>query len=267
MIRGKNKHIDVDLSKVPSGYGSGLLELPDDQMLARTSHLQTFSEVKPGLMIPRSEWVERAARSAKAYRDDVQEIKDQGNEGACVGAASAQMLETTLRRRYGKRHWVPLSGMSIYKRIGRSAQSGAIIPDGMDAVIEGVLPLDTLANKARYSHTHPFTGWSKPLPDGWAQTAQQFRGQRFAIAKGTDEIVSALLNGYVGIVGRQGHAIPYIYADFSNGKPVAAYANSWGEWGDGGFGYDSEAILRNIACYILVDVVTRLELEIPVLGD
>ena len=54
-----------------------------------------------------------------------------GSEGSCVGFSICQAIETTLTRNYGRRHWVSLSGMSLYKRIGRSAGSGAYIPDGI----------------------------------------------------------------------------------------------------------------------------------------
>lgn len=183
----------------------------------------------------------------------------------CVGFGSAQMLETTLRRRYGIAHWVSLSGMSVYKRIGSSAQSGAMISDGMDAVMEGALPADTMENRAKYQHVHPYTGFSKKLPNGWRDTAKLFHGTSFAIAEGPDAVASALLNGFLGILGRQSHCIPYAYLDtFDNGGGFcAAYPNSWGDWGDEGFGYDSERIFGNVSLYVLLDVVTRPDLKLP----
>lgn len=256
--------IDLDLSVPPPGLGKGLIEMSPAQEAQLMRSTPTFAAARPGMMVPRSEWKDRSQRLLKQYRDDVTQIYDQGSNGSCVGFAAAQMLEVMLRRRYGKRHWVSLSGMSIYKRIGRSSGSGAMVDDGMDAVIEGVLPADSAENKAKYKHTHNFRNFSTPLPSGWLETARMFRGTSFVVARGIDEIASALINGYCGIVGRSGHCIPYVLLDFNGEKPVACYANSWQpSWGDEGFGYDSENVTRNITCWILLDVATRPDIDIP----
>lgn len=256
--------VDNDLSVPPPGLGTGLIDLPAAREGELFRSMQSFEAARPGQMVPRSEWKDRAMRLEKQYRDDVTQIYDQGSNGSCVGFASAQMLETTLRRRYGLKNWVCLSGMSIYKRIGRSSGSGAMVDDGMDAVIEGVLPADTPENIARFKHTHNFRNFNTPLPSGWQETGKLFRGTKFVVARGIDEIFSALVNGYAGIVGRQGHSIPYVYGTFSGDKPLVAYANSWKpSWGDQGFGFDSENITRNITCWILLDVATRPDLNIP----
>lgn len=254
--------IDNDLTP-PEEMGAGYIEDAGRELM-RSSSLDTFEAARPGLMIPRSEWKERAARKWPLQRNDITQIYDQGSNGSCVGFASAQMLETTLRRRYGKQHWVALSGMSVYKRIGRSSGSGAMVDDGMDAVIEGVLPADTPENRTRYKHVHNYRDFSVPLPAGWKETGTLFRGQRFVVAQGIDMIASAMLNDFCGIVGRQGHSIPYVGLTFKGDNPLVPYANSWkSSWGDQGFGYDSESITRNITCWILLDVVTRPDLGIP----
>lgn len=267
MIDERRVVVDSDLSLVPPSQAAGLIDMPDNELMMRTSHLPTFEAARPGMMVPRSEWQDRSQRMLKQYRDDITEIYSQGNFGSCVGFASAQMLEVMLRRRYGVQNRVSLSGMSVYKRIGSGPNSGAMVADGMDAVIEGALPTDTAENKAKYAHTHPLRSWSTQLPNGWRETAKLFRGQNFAVARGLDEIGSALINGFCGIVGRQGHCIPYVYLDFSGTKPVCAYANSWDtDWNDAGFGYDSESVTRNITCWILLDVATRPELNVPELA-
>lgn len=258
------QELDRDLTVPPHGLGKGLIEMDAATEAQLMRSTQTFEAARPGAMVPRSEWKDRSQRLVKQYRNDVSLIYDQGSNGSCVGFAAAQMLEVTLRRRYGKKHWVSLSGMSIYKRIGRSSGSGAMVADGMDAVIEGVLPADTEENKAKYKHTHNFRNFSTPLPSGWQETGKLFRGEKFVVARGIDEIASALINGYCGIVGRNGHSVPFVFLDFSGDKPVCAYANSWRPtWGDEGFGYDSESLTRNMTCWILLDVATRPDLEVP----
>ena len=259
------KFVDVDLDTPPPGQGKGLLEMPASERELFASSLPAFESARPGQMVPRSRWKELAMQVRGQYRDDVTEIYSQGNFGSCVGFGAAQCLETTLRRRYGRRHRVSLSGMSVYKRIGSGPQSGAMISDGMEAICdEGALPTDTPENKAQYDHTHPLRSWTTPLPDGWRTTAALFRGHRFAIAKSVDEIASAMLNGYSGIVGRQAHCVPYVYLDFSGNAPLWAYANSWDtNWNDNGFGYDSENTVRSLWLYVLLDVVARPDLEVP----
>lgn len=257
--------LDVDLSVVPDGQSSGLIPQTFAAVKEATSHVGDFERDFPDKMVPRSQWADRIGRISKKLRNDVTRIYSQGNEGSCVGFGSAQMLETTLRRRYGIANWVSLSGMSIYKRIGSSANSGAMISDGMNAVVgKGALPADTPENRAKYQHVHPYTGFSKRLPDGWEETGKLFRGSAFAVASGVDAVMSALLNGFCGIVGRSGHCVPYVLPEeYEAGGFCACYANSWGDWGDEGFGYDSERVLRSIDCYVLLDVVTRPDLGLP----
>jgi hypothetical protein len=187
----------------------------------------------------------------------------------CVGFACTQALETTLTRRFGRRHWVDLSGVSLYKRIGRSASSGAYIPDGIKEIRErGVLPVNSPVNIQNYRHTHPRTGFSRVLPNGWTETAKLFRASRVATCRGADEIFSALFGGFCGVVGRSRHAVPYVYPQYSGNTYYCVYANSWGSsWGsNGGFGFDSESVFRNLTMYVILDVVIRPEFSVPKLG-
>lgn len=256
--------VDLDLTNVPADQSSGLVELPENEMVARLAAVPNFSEKFPQYMVPKSQWAERIGRVSKQMRGTVTKIYSQGNEGSCVGFGSAQMLETTLRRRYGIKHWVSLSGMSIYKRIGSSANSGAMIPDGMDAVLVGALPVDSPENKAKYQHTHPRTGFRTSLPSGWQETAKLFCGTAWAKASGAEEIMSALLNDFCGIVGRDGHCVPYVMPEqYETGGFCAGYANSWdSDWGDSGFGYDSERTMDRLTCYVLLDVCVRPDIGV-----
>jgi hypothetical protein len=80
-------------------------------------------------------------------------------------------------------------------------------------------------------------------------------------------IASALLKRRTGIVGRSKHCVPYVYLDFSGRSPVAAYANSWSkDWGDGGFGYDSERVFGSLVMYVILEVATRPDLGLPQLA-
>jgi hypothetical protein len=257
--------IDCDLSDVPADQDAGLIEQPPEELLASFAEVPWFDEICSSEMVPRSEWRERSARIWRKQRATVTQIYSQGREGSCVGFSIAQALETTLRRRYGLANWVSLSGVSLYKRIGRTAASGAYIPDGIrEATNNGILPVNSDVNRSRYDHTHPRTGFSVRLPTGWPTTGRLFRITKAAKAQGRDMIASALLSDRLGIVGRSRHAIPYAALAFRGNDPLAAYANSWGaNWNDAGWGYDTERTFRNLVMYVILEVSTRPDLDIP----
>ena len=259
------KWIDNDLTIVPDDQEGGLIEQPPAELLASFAEVPWFDEICADEMVPRSEWKERSQRIFDEQRATIQQIVSQGREGSCVGFSITQGIETTLTRRYGKRHWVDLSGVSLYTRIGRSASSGAYIPDGIkEATADGVLPVDSAENKSKYDHTHPRTGFRNRLPSGWESTGRMFRITKAAKAQGRDMIASALIKNRIGIVGRQRHAIPYIGLAFRGNDPLACYANSWSaSWGDSGFGYDTERTFRNLVMYVILEVSTRPDLDIP----
>jgi len=180
----------------------------------------------------------------------VTHIKNQSQEGSCVGNGTTAAAEIILAKQFGRDRVVELSAMSLYKRIGRSAQSGAVVSDAWKEIeARGVLPLDTVENKQRFKHTHPATGFSKPLPNGWEETAKLFRGLEATICRSSQEVMSALADRVPVVVGRRGHCICYCDLLF-DGKFIVAYVNSWGKWGspgghmEYGFGFDSEQVIK-----------------------
>lgn len=208
-----------------------------------------FSEFKATFadniqVIPESQWKDLIAAmdSAGGGADQmVTRIYDQKNEGSCVANACSQACEIVQAVQLGKENVTPLSAISLYKRIGRSPNSGAMIDDGLEEMANrGVLPLDTPENRAKFgAAVMPNTGWSTRYPDGWEQTAKRFRATEWFIVDSVNELISALLLQMPVVVGRQGHSICYCRPMYRNGPLVAKYANSWGNWGDQGFGYDT----------------------------
>jgi len=145
--------------------------------------------------------------------------------------------------------------MSMYKRIGRSANSGAYIPDAAAEIFRlGILPV----TGEPYPHTFPQdTGWSTPLPSGWETTARLWK----AVVYTVDDEESGFRVGMDARlrwqIGRSGHSIS------SGGYTGRSwwYENSWGtRWGDLGksIGYDS----RFYSGYVYLPVLRD---EIPVL--
>ena len=257
----KARWVDVDLSIVPDDQGAGLIEQPPAELLASYAALPWFDEVCGEEMVPRSEWKARAEAVAADLRATVAEIYSQGRTSACVGFGTAQAVETTLNRRYGRRHRVPLSGMDIYSDIGSTLMSGAYIPDGIARAQEiGVLPLRTPATVGRYPVTFPDLEYRWPRPSGWQAVARMFRVTKAAKVQGAEMIVSALLRGRCVIVGRKRHCVPYVYFDPDG---AAAFANSWDKtWGDEGFGYDTEQTFRDLVGYVVLEVTARPDLAL-----
>lgn len=258
--------IDVDLSQPPADQLTGLMPQSEEEVLLGAGEIVgSFASEYPQLMVPRSQRKEIAARKWPQQRATVRQIYSQGRTSACVGFGAAQALETTRTRRYGAPHHVSLSGMSVYKEIGATLMSGAYISDGMKQIVKtGVLPLDTPENRERFSLVWGLQDWSSRFPAGWTSHAQHFRVAKWAVARGADEIESALLNDLCGIVGRQQHCVPYVGLTYDGNAPYVPYANSWSSsWGDRGFGYDSRRIYDSLSLYLILEVVVDNQLHIP----
>jgi hypothetical protein len=193
--------------------------------------------------------MEKTAATGGGLERLVTRIYDQGNEGSCVANASCQAHEVLQAVQNGKENVVHLSAISLYKRIGSSPNSGAMVSDGWAELNRrGALPLDTPENRAKYgAAVMPNTGFSRKMPANWEDTAILFSGFEATIIRTFQGMKSALAipDGPV-VVGRQGHSICYVGMVKSGGTWKAPYPNSWSEnWGaaygymPGGFGFDT----------------------------
>lgn len=198
-------------------------------------------------VIPESQWKELADQiqsKGGGTSRYVTRIFNQKQEGSCVANASSQAMEIVSCKQFGKNRVVHFSAMSLYKRIGRSPQSGAVVSDAIEELVnKGLLPLDDEQNKTKFKHYMPNTGWSTPYPTGWEDTAKMFKALEWTEIDSYAELVSALLFHEPVVVGRSGHSICYCDFLYKDGEPMVKYANSWGDWGDKGYGYDT---LRSI---------------------
>lgn len=186
----------------------------------------------------------------------VTRIFDQKQEGSCVANATSQAHEIIQAKQFGKDRVVHLSAISLYKRIGSSPSSGAMVSDGWDEMNRrGILPLDTPENRARFGdRVMPNTGFREQYPAGWEAIAGEFAGLEASIIKTEAGIWTALANQFPVVVGREGHCIPYVRPTRSNGQRRAGYPNSWTlDWGQalgdmrGGWGFDSPNQIRKSA--------------------
>jgi hypothetical protein len=251
------RFIDVDLEaegrrlNIPKGY----VQKPGE----------TFTELEPGVMRSYGDEfkilpdAERKAAIEKLDADEGNErlirwILNQGGEGSCVGNMWTQGIQFLLAKQFGEANAVALSAISAYKQIGRSPGSGAMVSDALDCGRDvGVLPLDTPENRARFGqHVMPPTGFYTPYPDGWKETAKQFRLVKTLPIRSVAEIEQAGINGHPIGVGRDGHSILYLRPTMKSGRGFL-YVNSWGAWGfaagghTAGFGFDSARMVSSSA--------------------
>lgn len=200
--------------------------------------------------IPESDWPDLAKQldAAGGGADQlISWIYNQRNEGSCVANACSQANEIVQSLQLGKDKSVRLSAISLYKRIGRSPGSGAMVSDGLDEMkSRGVLPLDNAENRARFGDAvMPPTGFYEKYPSGWEDTAKFFKVDEAFVVRTVEGLISALFNQNPVVVGRAGHSICYCRPMYNNGKLVVKYANSWGPWGDKGYGYDSRGMIKS----------------------
>lgn len=233
--------IDVDFARQPQ-FVRGDLGMP--------ATMPTFADYADGAeLIPESQWRELAELQAKDQNGTdalVTRIYNQGNEGSCVANACAQAHEIMQARQFGKSRVRPLSAMSLYQFIGSSPNSGAMVSDGMEeGAAKGFLPLDTPENRAIFGDkVMPNTGWRTKRPGGWEPVAQQFRYLEWRVHRSVNSLMTALFKREPVVVGRAGHSICYCRPVW-DGRWLVRYANSWGDWGEDGYGYDSWNYVRN----------------------
>ena len=241
----------LDQTDAPDGFRNCCQERSHDpgKMLCRGEPVALWSDVNPD--VPRDEWAtaikQLDAERSFAYHY-VTRIYNQGNEGSCAGNMMAQALETITRMTFGLTAGVDLSAMSLYRRTGTTPNSGSGIDQNIiEAAANGILPLDTAENGGRFKHTHSATGFRfNPLPKGWQETANLFRPDEFYELQTYDNMVSALLKGFVCGYGRKSHAICMVQPVIDGRHVRVKYANSWGStWNGDGFGHDSESLINS----------------------
>lgn len=231
-----DRYIDVDFTIDPL-YTMG--DNGQDPMFFGDAYEDRYGVMSPEQI---DEAIEKQDADDIGLDDLVVNIFNQGKEGSCVANAWGQAHQVLQAKQLGKDRVTKLSAISLYKQIGTSAQSGANVTRGGETMASiGILPLDTPENRAKYKHVMPATGFSTRYPDNWKETAKLFRAHEMYRCKTVEGIFTANLRGFPVIVGRQGHSICYLRPTLYKGKRMMKYANSWGSWGDRGYGYDTQS--------------------------
>lgn len=243
-----DEFLDVDFTKDPNyvfgDLGFGLTDLCGD-------YGSTFGELSDAEI---DEVIDRMDAEGGGADEYVTRIYDQKQEGSCVANATSQSHEIIQAKTFGLENVVQLSAISLYKRIGSSPNSGAMVSDGLKEMQNrGILPLANEENQGRFDHTMPNTGFRTPFPNGWQETAKRFAGVEAYVVRSIGALMTALCRQEPVVVGRQGHSICYTRPIRRNGRRVVKYANSWHEsWGDNGFGYDSQSQISQSARWAFV---------------
>lgn len=238
--------VDVDTSPgVVAGHLCGCQVRPDEFGSFAAPFADGFD------VLPRSEWQEGKPEASFA-NSNVWRIKNQGREGTCTSNATTQAMEIVANQQFGGDNWVELSPISIYKACGRSASSGSSVSCNIRRATDvGALPVGNDDNWSRMqdgwnlnsSHTMPPRGFHTPYPEGFRDTAKHFRIDETSDIESFDEFATALQRGWPVVYGRAGHAICGVLLVRHRGQWAVRYANSWGNWGDSGYGYDTEGYI------------------------
>ena len=255
MIEFDDKFIDVNFQK-DAHYARGCLDEPPYGLFGNMADYESIQQPLTDAQL-RAFIEERDANEAW-NANLIARIFSQSNEGSCVANAYGQACEMMQAKQVGRENVIPVSPISLYKRIGRSASSGATMSAGASEFMSrGIIPLDTPANRERFGDVvMPHTGWRTPMPRNWEPVAAQFAGSEAFLIRTYQALKTACALGHLVAVGRQGHAILYCDLLWRGSAFGHLYPNSWAEnWGmafagfRGGFGIDTESQMRQSASW------------------
>lgn len=141
--------------------------------------------------------------------------------------------------------WV--SPMSIYAEANPREWGGASTRQVMDICIRrGFLPDKLQPRDYGFKHTLAGTtgkggvnqsrgSWTpvSRFPEGWTETAKNFRILEVIFPESAEQVMCLVLHGYSVCVGRNGHAVPYTFANVQ--QKAIAYNDSydvvrWDSW-------------------------------------
>ena len=214
-------------------------------------HCPLFSERFRSRLIPRGEWSEIIQSLGPNYERHKSWQYDQRQEGTCTSQAGAGCYSYLAHKAFGIE--IAPAPISLYKFCAPNPNSGSttscILRRARD---HGMLLIDTPENRAILealgldpNHVLKATGYYQKFPDGWQETASQFKIDEFYELGNVDEMFSAMLLGFDILYGRAGHAIHGVDVIEYKNSFACEYDNSWGDWGRDGFGLDTYGYLHS----------------------
>lgn len=183
-------------------------------------------------VIPSSEWAGILSSSDyHARQAAVPVILDQDGVGSCAWEACTQAILTC--RSLEGQPYVLLNPWSGYRRTNSTDSGSSIDGNLLVAQKYGVAP-EALHPRSR--------GWRAAISAEAAAEALKYRPLEVYDIQSDEEFGSALLQGFVVVYGRSGHAITAI--DLID-RTTILFANSWGDWTNCGMpGYGQESLSR-----------------------
>lgn len=205
--------------RLPPGYRRGLKKDTPSRVADRCEPVTEAID-----LIPRDYWDDLAASQWHESKDEwVRFILDQDGVGSCA-AESKDGATQAIACRQGEPMVYP-NPWATYHFTSGGVDRGSVIGDNLEfARDDGCIPEEIWPRSK---------GWkARPSPRA-LEIAGFFRLREFYHVRNVDEFVSALLQGYIVHAGYDGHAV---YFTRYLGKGRLRFPNSWGNWGDNGFG-------------------------------
>lgn len=235
--------LDFQVAANQAGRMTGLNQKTDQR---KGVDCPLFGEAFRDRIIPRSDWDDVLQQHDPAFGRLDHFQYDQDGEGTCTANACSASVAQKWNERYGEAWHIAPAPPSVYQFCANSGNSGSttscILKTGRD---RGFVLIDTAQNRKVLtalgldpSHVIRAVGWNQSIR-GMEETAKQIRIAEFYEIDGVDEFFSALILGFPILYGRSGHAIKGTDIVKRNGVYACKYRNSWGVWGDDGYGYDS----------------------------
>jgi len=241
--------VDVDFQKL--GYSTGAKPKAEPGKFGATCPI--FEERFRENIIPKSDWDDMY----ETYKPNFAQNKfwqyDQDGEGTCTANNTAGCFSYNWVESLGRQYAVAPSPISIYKYCARGPNTGSTMECCLNRIRDyGCLLIDNAANRKilegmglNPDHVLKAVGYYQKFPRGaMDETAPYFKVDEYYEIKTVEGFFTALFKGYDVSYGRSGHSIHGVDVAKRNGNWYCKYDNSWGRWGDNGFGYDSFNYIR-----------------------
>lgn len=217
------KLISLDRFVLPRGRKKGLKLEPTRG--PRAAYFRDLCDPFPKRkLVPREDWKRFAeSRFHKSQRSWYPYTSDQNGRGSCASETKDNTF-AALAHRQGL-PLVVFNPLGTYHFVSGGRDGGSSIGENLKfGMTNGCYPEEVWP---RYKDFR-----AKPSTEA-SRIAKFFLIREFFRVTSTPEFVSALLQGYLVAAGYTGHSISFCQFIYPS---TLVYKNSWGNWGDNGFG-------------------------------